>query len=199
MIINDPALLAEVTAAFHEYERALMEDDIPAMDALFHDAPTTNRYGVGEVLYGIEEIREFRKGAADRRSAGWAGWRSPSMATLCHRRRRILPRGQRPARAPDASWVKFADGWKVVSAHVSLEGSTHDRAFRTSPLGGGTRRCRAFQRRSPCRSDARGLCRQPRGATGADPRPPELAGKAAIDGTLTRPAPPNRPAPGWTG
>jgi hypothetical protein len=36
------------------------------MDALFHDAPTTNRYGVGEVLYGIEAIREFRKGAADR-------------------------------------------------------------------------------------------------------------------------------------
>eukprot|EP01040_Poterioochromonas_malhamensis_P024744 gene24744-30683_t len=32
------------------------------MDALFHDAPTTNRYGVGEVLYGIEAIREFRKG-----------------------------------------------------------------------------------------------------------------------------------------
>jgi 5-hydroxyisourate hydrolase-like protein (transthyretin family) len=52
-------------------------------------------------------------------------------------------------------------------------------------MGGGTRRCRAFQRGSPCRSDARGLCRQPRGATGADPRPPELAGKAAIDGTLT--------------
>jgi hypothetical protein len=22
------------------------------------------------------------------------------------------------------SWVKFADGWKVVSAHVSLEGPT---------------------------------------------------------------------------
>ena len=60
--IDDPALLAEVTAAFHAYERALMADDIAAMDALFHDAPTTNRYGVGEVLYGIEEIRAFRKG-----------------------------------------------------------------------------------------------------------------------------------------
>jgi hypothetical protein len=23
------------------------------------------------------------------------------------------------------SWVKFPDGWKVVSAHVSLEGTTH--------------------------------------------------------------------------
>jgi hypothetical protein len=125
MIIDDPVLLAEVTAAFNEYERALMEDDIPAMDALFHDAPTTNRYGVGEVLYGIEEIREFRRGAADRPAQTGPGgdhhlWRQP-----CHRRRRILPRRVRPARAPDASWVKFADGWKVVSAHVSLEGSSH--------------------------------------------------------------------------
>jgi hypothetical protein len=62
MKIDDPVLLAEVTEAFHAYERALMADDVPAMDALFHDAPTTNRYGVGEVLYGIEAIREFRKG-----------------------------------------------------------------------------------------------------------------------------------------
>jgi hypothetical protein len=62
MKLDDPILLAEMQAAFAEYERALMEDDIPAMDALFHDATTTNRYGVGEVLYGIEEIREFRKG-----------------------------------------------------------------------------------------------------------------------------------------
>lgn len=62
MTINDPVLLDEVTAAFHEYERALMADDLPAMDALFHDAPTTNRFGVGEVLWGIDAIREFRKG-----------------------------------------------------------------------------------------------------------------------------------------
>jgi hypothetical protein len=82
MMIDNPALLAEVTAAFHEYERALMEDDIPAMDKLFHEAPTTNRYGVGEVLYGIEEIREFRKGRGGFRSANSVGWRSPSMATV---------------------------------------------------------------------------------------------------------------------
>jgi hypothetical protein len=62
MKIDDPILLAEVTEAFQAYERALMADDVPAMDALFHDAPTTNRYGVGEVLYGIDAIRAFRKG-----------------------------------------------------------------------------------------------------------------------------------------
>ena len=38
MTIDDPILLAEVTAAFMEYERALMADDVPAMDGLFHDA-----------------------------------------------------------------------------------------------------------------------------------------------------------------
>jgi hypothetical protein len=114
-----------VTAAFHEYERADGRRH-PAMDALFHDAPTTNRYGVGEVLYGIEAIREFRKGAADRRSAHWAAWRSPPMATASP-----PPTPNSSARAPTGagaraqSWVKFADGWKVVSAHVSLEGNSH--------------------------------------------------------------------------
>jgi hypothetical protein len=123
MIINDPALLAEVTAAFHEYERALMADDIPAMDALFHDAPTTNRYGVGEVLYGIEEIREFRKGrriAAARLGRVAITVYGDSFATADAE----FFREGSEARAPDAGWVKFADGWKVVSAHVSLEGST---------------------------------------------------------------------------
>lgn len=59
MIINDPKIVAEVKAQFDRYERALMTDDLDEMDQLFHDAPTTVRYGVGEVLYGMDEIREF--------------------------------------------------------------------------------------------------------------------------------------------
>ena len=62
MMIDASAPLAEVTVAFHAYERALMADDIATLDALFHAAPTTVRFGVGEVLYGIEAIRAFRKG-----------------------------------------------------------------------------------------------------------------------------------------
>jgi hypothetical protein len=81
MNIDNPALLAEVTAAFHEYERALMEDDIPAMDRLFHEAPTTNRYGVGEVLWHRGDPR-FRKGRGGSPHVNWAAWRSPSMATV---------------------------------------------------------------------------------------------------------------------
>lgn len=125
MTINDPVLLAEVTHAFHQYELALMADDIPAMDALFHDAPTTNRYGVGEVLYGIEEIRAFRKGrggSPQRRLSRVAiTVYGDSFATADAE---FLREGSDRRGRQSQSWVRFADGWKVVSAHVSLEGST---------------------------------------------------------------------------
>lgn len=126
MTIDDPDLLREVTAAFHEYERALMENDIAAMDALFHDAPTTNRYGVGETLYGIEAIRAFRKGrgGSPRRRLGRVSITvyGDSFATCdaeFHRENSAVKGRQTQA------WVKFPDGWKVVSAHVSLQGDTH--------------------------------------------------------------------------
>ncbi len=40
--------------------QALVTNDVEALDALFFDAPTTIRYGGGENLYGIEQIRAFR-------------------------------------------------------------------------------------------------------------------------------------------
>jgi len=126
MTVNDPALLAEVAAAFHAYETALMADDIPAMDALFHDAPTTNRFGVGEVLWGIDAIREFRKGrgGSPQRRLGrvvlTVYGESCATADAEFFRENSSQRGRQ-----SQTWVKFPDGWKVVSAHVSLEGDSH--------------------------------------------------------------------------
>ena len=135
MIINDPVAVSEVTSAFYAYEAALMSDDIPAMDALFYESDQTVRYGVGEVLYGIEEIREFRKGrgGSPQRKLGRVaittygdsfaianaefyreGPRSSSEAVAQQK----TPRGRQ-----SQTWVKFPEGWKVVSAHVSLEGA----------------------------------------------------------------------------
>lgn len=126
MTINDPVLLAEVTAAFAEYERALMADDVPAMDALFHDASTTNRFGVGEVLWGIEAIREFRKGrgGSPQRRLGAVVITVYGDAFATADAEFFRQGSDRRGRQSQA-WVKFADGWKVVSAHVSLEGVTH--------------------------------------------------------------------------
>lgn len=126
MTIDDPVLLEEVTAAFHAYERALMADDIPAMDALFHDAPTTNRYGVGEVLYGIDEIRAFRKGrgGSPQRRLGRVAI-TVYGASFATADAEFFREGSDRRGRQTQSWVKFADGWKVVSAHVSIEGSGH--------------------------------------------------------------------------
>jgi hypothetical protein len=126
MTIDDPVLLQEVTAAFHAYERALMADDVPTMDALFHDAPTTNRYGVGEVLYGIEEIRAFRqgRGGSPRRTLGKVAITVYGDGFATADAEFFREGSDRRGRQTQA-WVKFSEGWKVVSAHVSLEGSGH--------------------------------------------------------------------------
>ena len=125
MTVNDPDVVAEVTAAFMAYEAALMADDIAAMDQLFHDSETTIRFGVGETLYGIAAIREFRKGrgGSPQRKLGRvaiAGYgRDFATANAEFFRENSDRRGRQ-----SQSWVRFPDGWKVVSAHVSLEGAT---------------------------------------------------------------------------
>lgn len=125
MTIDDPQVIAEVTAAFRAYEAALMADDIPAMDVLFHDAPSTVRYGVGEALYGADAIRDFRneRGGSPQRILGRVAIHSYghdfATADAEFFREGSDRRGQQ-----SQSWVRFADGWKVVSAHVSLEGTT---------------------------------------------------------------------------
>ena len=124
MIINDPQVVAEVTAAFHSYETALMADDIAAMDGLFHDAPTTIRFGVGEVLYGIDEIRKFRKGrggSPQRRLARVeinTYGRDFATANAEFYRHGSCRRGRQ-----SQAWVRMPGGWMIVSAHVSLEGT----------------------------------------------------------------------------
>ena len=124
MMIDASAPLAEVTVAFHAYERALMADDIATLDALFHAAPTTVRFGVGEVLYGIEAIRAFRKGrgGSPKRHLGRVEITTygDSFATT---NAEFYREGSERRGRQSQSWVRFADGWKVVSAHVSIEGS----------------------------------------------------------------------------
>ncbi|WP_322048335.1 oxalurate catabolism protein HpxZ [Paraburkholderia sp. J67] len=64
IVINDPSIVAEVTAAFEAYERALIDNDIAAMNVLFWDAPETVRYGIAEIQHGGEAIRAWREACA---------------------------------------------------------------------------------------------------------------------------------------
>src|SRR6185312_1490790 len=60
MDIDLPDVLAEVTAQFQRYEKALVSNDVAVLDELFHREARTLRYGIGENLYGYDEIAAFR-------------------------------------------------------------------------------------------------------------------------------------------
>ena len=60
MDIDLPEVVAEVRAAFDRYEKALTTNDLAVLNTIFREAPQTIRYGIGENLYGHDEIKAFR-------------------------------------------------------------------------------------------------------------------------------------------
>ena len=122
MQINIPEVLAEVTAIFQKYERALVENDVALLNELFWDSPLTLRYGIGETHHGCDAIRAYRKTCAPvapsrilRNSVITTFGRDFAVAsTLFHRE--IM--GGKIGRQMQ-TWVRFPDGWFVVAAHVS--------------------------------------------------------------------------------
>ena len=122
MQINHPATLAEVTSAFERYEHALVTNDVAVLDELFWNSPHTLRYGVTENLYGHDAIRAFRAG---RPSTGLARTLlrteittyGDSFATANVEFRRA---GSEHTGRQSQTWMKTPEGWRVVSAHVSL-------------------------------------------------------------------------------
>jgi len=123
MEIDLPEVVAEVREAFERYEKALVSNDVAALDASFHDDPRTIRYGGGENLYGFAEIAAFR---AARSPAGLARALSRTVITTYGRDFAVASTlFQRPATAGKIgrqmqTWVRFPEGWRVVAAHVSL-------------------------------------------------------------------------------
>ena len=120
--INLPDVLAEVTAQFDRYEKALVSNDVAVLDELFWNSPHTLRYGVTENLYSHEEIKAFR---ASRPSAGLERELLKTIVTTygrdfatanCEFRRKGSERTGRQSQ----TWIRTPDGWRVVSAHVSL-------------------------------------------------------------------------------
>ena len=121
--VNDPAVLAEVEAAFARYEAALVGNDVAALDALFWQDGRTIRYGGGENLYGFAAIAAFRAG---RSPAGLARRLEQVVITTFGRDfatcSTLFRRGAAPGKVGRQmqSWVRTDEGWRVVAAHVSV-------------------------------------------------------------------------------
>lgn len=121
--INHPETLAEVEAVFARYEAALIGNDVAVLDELFWQDARTIRYGGGENLYGVAEILAFRQG---RPSAGLErdlkrtvittfGRDMATASTLFYRTNQTGRVGRQMQ-----TWVRMAEGWRVVAAHVSI-------------------------------------------------------------------------------
>jgi hypothetical protein len=123
MELDLPEVVAEVTAAFERYEKALVTNDVATLGALFRNDPRTIRYGIGENLYGYAEIEAFR---AARSPAGLARTLSKTVISSYGRDHAVASTLYYRATMPDKigrqmqTWVRFPEGWRVVAAHVSV-------------------------------------------------------------------------------
>jgi 1-carboxybiuret hydrolase subunit AtzH-like protein len=123
MDVNLPGVKAEVEAAFARYEVALMSNDVETLQSLFWNSPETIRYGIGENLYGYDEIGAFRAG---RSPVGLARTTSRTVITTFGydfaTASTLFQRASGPGKVGRQmqTWARMPDGWRIVAAHVSV-------------------------------------------------------------------------------
>jgi hypothetical protein len=124
LVINDPTVMDEIFALHQEYEKALVNNDVQKLTSLFWDSPQSLRFGVAESLYGSAEIEAFRKARPvinlerevfNLRIVTFGN----AQATVTLEFKRTAFGSLRHGRQSQV-WVRFPEGWKIVSAHVSF-------------------------------------------------------------------------------
>jgi len=122
--VNLPEVLAELRDLYPRYEQALVTNDVETLLALFWASPHVMRFGATENLYGEEELEAFRK---SRPAANLARTVKRldivsfgrDFASITLEFERNTPKGLIRGRQSQV-WVRLAEGWRIVSAHVSL-------------------------------------------------------------------------------
>lgn len=124
MTFNNPGLVATLAQLHDAYERALVANDVPALNAYFWDSPDVVRYGVAEQLYGSSALHFYRQGHVPaytsrrllRREISVFGTESASIMSEIE----IVIDGQPGLTRQSQTWINFPErGWRIVSAHVS--------------------------------------------------------------------------------
>ena len=124
MTINDPATHAELLGLYPKYEEALVANDVHTLTTMFWSSEFAMRFGVGENLYGIDEIEAFRKArpagnlarTVERLDVVTFG---TDFGSITLEFTRSTADGTVYGRQSQA-WVRLPEGWRIVAAHVSL-------------------------------------------------------------------------------
>jgi hypothetical protein len=122
--VNLPEIIAELGELYPRYEQALVTNDVNTLVAMFWASPQVMRFGVTENLYGHEELEAFRKARPAtnlRRTVTRLEIVSfgRNFASITVEFERDTAKGLTHGRQSQ-TWVRFPQGWRIVSAHVSL-------------------------------------------------------------------------------
>ena len=122
MDMNLPDIVAEVTAAFECYEKALTANDIEVLDSCFWRDPRVVRYSVTDNAYGFAAIHASRLARpkidlrrALKNTVITTFGRDLATANTEFQRLESGRQGRQ-----SQTWVRMPEGWRVVSAHVSF-------------------------------------------------------------------------------
>jgi hypothetical protein len=125
MTINDPNIIAELTALYLRYEQALVTNDVNTLVSMFWDSPHVIRFGVSENLYGAAELEAFRKARPTANLARTVTRLDVAsfgrdLASITLEFERSLSGGDVMRGRQSQTWARMPEGWRIVSAHVSL-------------------------------------------------------------------------------
>lgn len=124
MVVNEPEVVAELAALYPEYEAALISNDAETLTAMFWDSPHALRFGATENLHGMEEIAAFRKARPAVNLARTI--KRLDIVTFSRDYGSITLEFERDINGRTVQgrqsqvWVRMPEGWKIVSAHVSM-------------------------------------------------------------------------------
>ncbi len=124
MEINDPEVIAELRTLYPLYESALVNNDVGTLTNMFWASKYAIRFGAGENLYGVDEIEAFRKSRPAVNLARRVvrleivGF-GKDFGSITLEFERDTPVGVVRGRQSQV-WVRMDEGWRIVSAHVSM-------------------------------------------------------------------------------
>ena len=124
MDINIPEVVADLTATFRRYDPALLAQDLKTLNELFWNSPRVVRFGISENVYGHDAIADYRQQSA---RTGRVPERKIVREVITTYGRDLgttnveyvqTASGRRGRQSQ--VWMRTAEGWRIVSAHVSL-------------------------------------------------------------------------------
>ena len=119
--VNRPDVVADVRAAFDSYERALVANDLDTLDNFFWDSPEVVRFGVTDRQQGRDQIAAFRRASGPppprtlQNTVVTTFGTDAAVVTTEFRSADDARIGRQ-----SQTWLRTGEGWRVVSAHVSI-------------------------------------------------------------------------------